>query len=234
MNDVWFGKIMRMCELKELLVLRGVNRRFCEEATEIILQKEELHIAEHLSEEFILKFKDRLTLINVYLCFSRRKNVSQKFLNFILLNFHYNYFWNECYWHNYYHVVQDCLNHFTLNEENLEIVLNFYIDMNYIYMAHLYRFQHITPKLLNKYFMRLPSYKFIYYQTHLYMQLKNIAMYNRRIRRKVPFENFYTSYITQTEEMVFQIIFLIYMFSLLILIEFFFFLFYFLFSFFSC
>ena len=228
MNDVWFGKIMRMCELKELLVLRGVNRRFCEEATEIILQKEESDIVEHLSEEFIFAFKDRLKLINVYLCFCRRKNVSQKFLNFILLNFHYNYFWNECYWHSYFHVIQDCILHYELDEKNLEIVINFYIDMDYKNIRawkQIFENQHITPKLLNKYFMRLSSYEYIYYQPHLYKQLKNIAMYNRRIRRKIPFDKFCIRYISQADEQMIYLIILIYLIVLLLLLEFFFFLF---------
>lgn len=227
-NDVWFRVIIPKCELRELLVLRGVNKRFYETATEVIIEKSGPYDYVHLSEEFIFACKDRLQLINVHLYFWRRKNVSQIFLNFILLNFHYNYFWNECYWHSYFHVVQSCILRYELDEKNLEIVINFYIDMDYKYFRawkQIFENQHITPKLLNKYFMRLPSYEFIYYQTHLYMQLKNIAMYNRRIRRKVPFEKFYTSYITPTEEMAFQIIFIIYTYSLLMLLEFFFFLF---------
>jgi hypothetical protein len=178
-NDIWFSEILPLCEFRLILKLRCLNKKFYNKILKIISCTNDYNheIIKHCSEQLLFK----LVYSNDFnfKLIKCRKYVSQELINFVLRT-SMDYF-----------IIIYCVHNSVLNEKNLDIILSY----NFLSIYDWYKIfqkQYITPKLLNKYFMHIPTkaYADIYFQNHLYTQLKNISKHNRRIRRHVPFDYF--------------------------------------------
>ncbi len=158
MNDVWFWKIMPMCGLKELLLLRGINRRFLKEATDLILQKDLSEICAHCSPTFIIQ---SIYLLDVaqYIVKYRKGRIEPELFDFTI---HYISEKDIC----------DIIYSQKLNTEQLRKILTRrqLLTISSIAIHEINYHQYLPPELLFE-FQEVMVYSSIHNQKHLHSHL---------------------------------------------------------------
>ena len=158
MNDVWFWKIMPMCGLKELLLLRGMNHRFCKEATDLILQKKLSEICAHCSPTFIIQFMPLID-ITQHIVKYRKGRIEPELFDYII---HYI---SEKY-------IREIIYSQKLNTEQLRKILTRrqLMTISSIAIHEINYHQYLPPELLFE-FQEVMAYSSIHNQKHLHSHL---------------------------------------------------------------
>ena len=161
-NDVWFRVVMPKCGLRELLVLRGVNWKFYEAATDVIdksVSAEDIY--GHCSPEFIIKFDEDKTSKAYFILLHRLGRIEPQLIEYIIDELGES-------------AATSIIRNQKLDSEQLRLFIE---RCRYRFspeIMHEINFcQHITPGQLNE-FQDVMAYTTIHQQKHLHPYLHKL------------------------------------------------------------